>query len=637
MANAQLAPVLRHIGRMVDPQATKDLTDAELLERYTAQHDEAAFTTILHRYGRLVLARCRRVLHHEQNAEDAFQATFLILARKAASIRKRDALASWLYRVASHIAMKAKKEASRRRNHERGALGVPKDNPHSDLALQELQEVLDEELQRLPETYRLPFVLCCLNGQSKTEAARHLGWKEGTVSGRLARARKLLQQRLSTRGVALSAGLAAAALSQSATGAGVPAALTADTIQAALLYGAGKTVPAGLLSRTVIGLLHGVTSTMFVSKCKLATALLLAIGFFATGAGMLMHAVPVAITLVEGEEQPGQEATQAPAKAESQQPARADRQGDALPPGAVVRLGTLRFRHDSWVESVAVSSEGKLIAGGGAGRVRLWDGATGKELRWFDLPRGVATPVALSPDGKLLATGGGDHVIRLWDPASGNLLHELIGHEALPVDPLVGRPIGILKIAFAPGGKTLASLGADRTIRLWESATARQLHQLKAPTGDIPFGMSLAFSPDGKALAAGGERVGKPNLLVVWDAGTGKELRRWKPPSAVLSLAWSPDGKILATAASDPKNKAGITLWDAATGLKLRCLTGQENPVSVRFSSDGKTVASAGGYPDSTLRLWDAASGRAIRQISTTAAGNFGIDFLDGVLAAPRG
>src|SRR5262249_30929805 len=192
MANAPLGLVLRHIRKLADSETVKDLTDGQLLQHFSAQDDETAFAAILHRYGRLVMSVCRRVLHHEQDAEDAFQATFLILARKARSIQKREALASWLHGVAYHMASRAKRSATRRRNHELQASPMPQEKPHSELALRELQVILDEEVQRLPEIYRVPFVLCCLEGHGKTEAARRLGWKEGTVSGRLARARHQL-------------------------------------------------------------------------------------------------------------------------------------------------------------------------------------------------------------------------------------------------------------------------------------------------------------------------------------------------------------------------------------------------------------------------------------------------------------
>ncbi len=253
---------------------------------FTATQDELAFAELVARHGPLVLRVCRRVLHHEQDAEDAFQATFLILARCHGSIRKCESLTSWLYGVAYRTAMKAKRSATRRRNHEaRSQEGKPQTvaSPSWD----DVQAILDEEIQRLPETFRSAFVLCVLEGKTIPAAAAELQCKEGTVSSRLGRARQRLQQQLSRRGIQLPALLAALCVADSAR-ATVPGELARSAIRFGLLGTAGgpavKQIPP-----VVAALAAGVSRAMLLTKAKIATAVFLLVSLFAAGVSVLMH------------------------------------------------------------------------------------------------------------------------------------------------------------------------------------------------------------------------------------------------------------------------------------------------------------------------------------------------------------
>src|SRR5262245_14446474 len=199
MAQA-LSSVVSCVRTLAEARQAADMSDQQLLHRFASDNDVGAFRALVERYGRRVFSVCRHVLQHTQDAEDAFQATFLVLASKARVIRKRQALASWLHGVAYRIAMKAKRDAARRRNHEARAGAAPGTDPATEMSWREVQAILDEEIQRLPERERTAFVLCCLDGLGRIEAARQLHVKEGTLSSRLASARQRLQKRLAIRG-----------------------------------------------------------------------------------------------------------------------------------------------------------------------------------------------------------------------------------------------------------------------------------------------------------------------------------------------------------------------------------------------------------------------------------------------------
>ncbi len=252
MATSRLEAVLRHLRGVLD-----DATDGQLLERFLANRDEQAFEALVRRHGPMVLGVCGRVLGNEADAEDAFQATFLVLARRAASVRNRGALGSFLYGVARHTAVHAKRAAARRRAREARAM------PRAESPNDDLREVLDQELERLPDKYRAPLVLCDLEGRTRKEAARQLGLPPGTVASRLARGRSLLARRLSRHGPGFSAGALALLLSEVASA--VPAPLVSAATKAAALVAAGQV---SAVAAPVAALLKETTKAMFVMKLK---------------------------------------------------------------------------------------------------------------------------------------------------------------------------------------------------------------------------------------------------------------------------------------------------------------------------------------------------------------------------------
>jgi RNA polymerase sigma factor (sigma-70 family) len=231
--STEFAPVADGVG---------ELSDSQLVERFVARQDAAAFATLIQRHGSMVLGVCRRVLNHEQEAEDAFQATFLVLVRRAASLERPNLLGNWLYGVAYRTAQKARARLARRRHHERRVEPMQPSDPPDDLQWNEVRGVLDEELQHLPMKYRTPLVLCYLEGMTNEEAARRLGWPAGSMSYRLARGRQLLRERLCQRRQVIPGVVLLSLLREHAGPQDVPESLARATLRAAL-SGADKNVP----------------------------------------------------------------------------------------------------------------------------------------------------------------------------------------------------------------------------------------------------------------------------------------------------------------------------------------------------------------------------------------------------------
>ncbi len=531
-------------------------SDQQLLERFVAQRDENAFACLVERYGRAVWRVCGRLLYREHDVEDAFQAVFLVLSNNAASIRKTDAVGSWLYGVAHRTAIRARQNAERRREKE-ASLAQPnfERSAWSEAAARELQLMLDEEMDRLAEKYRAPFVLCCLEGMSKAEAAQELGWKEGTVSSRLAQARKLLQNRLARRGVTLSAVLAVGALTQSTASAAVPALVMQSTVQAALAPLAGQ---AACASPAALSLANGLIHTMWLAKLKALVSLVLVWAVLITG---------TAVVASQLQPEPPKQVAAAPE------------------PQPVVIKGP------DEVLAMAFSPDGKKLVTAGASqrgklklsRLILWDVASAKKISTLDGVAGIRA-LAYSPDGKTLACGEYGGTLRLRDPETGAARADLKGHQ-----------IGVNSVAFSQDSALLVSAGLDKKIKLWDWKARKELKEFLGHT-DMVF--SVAFFGDSRRFVS----CGKDATAKIWDIDSASEkftLRGHR--SAIETVAISPDDKEVATASWD----GTIRIWDAETGNEKAVLgNNMATVVSVAYSPDGTMLV--GGLGNGKIRIWDA-------------------------------
>jgi len=286
MRTGRATDLIRHFRRLALLAGDSTPLESELLEAFVVHRNEAAFEALVRRHGPMVLSVCRRVLQNHHDAEDAFQATFLVLARKAASIKPRHMVGNWLYGVAYRTALEARTVRHKRLTRQKPLSEIPEPAAPQPAEDKDLQVALDEELHRLPDHYRAVIVLCDLEGKTQKEAARQLACPPGTVACRLARGRSLLAKRLARHGLKLAGGALALALSSNAVVAGVPTPLVAATVKAATTVAAGGAA-ASVVSAKVAGLTKGVLTRMFLTKLKTALGMIVAVSFVGIGVGML--------------------------------------------------------------------------------------------------------------------------------------------------------------------------------------------------------------------------------------------------------------------------------------------------------------------------------------------------------------
>jgi RNA polymerase sigma factor (sigma-70 family) len=653
MPTGRKSEVIQHPDAAPPARGGEALSDGQLLTDYLGRRDEAALAALVHRHGPMVWGVCRRVLRHYHDAEDAFQATFLVLVRRAASIASRELLANWLYGVAYQTALNARAAAARRGARERQVTTMPEPETTGQDLWQDLLPLLDQELSRLPDKYRLPVVLCDLEGKTRKEAARQIGCPEGTVAGRLARARALLAKRLARHGVMVSAGALAAGLARGAASAGVPAPVVASTIKAATLLAAGQAAAAGVVSARVAALTEGVLKTMLLTRLKIAGAVLGVLTVLGALTGLLW--LPVLA-------------------ADPPRPAQQGNQPQGAPEPIVVR-------EDGLLSKVAWSADGEVVAtvsdtseavdvkdssGNNPKKVqlrtstlKLWDAGTGKlrralegekyvtisalafspdretaalvtrtpsttveagnrdkpEVKLMDVRTwalkyqvedgGLAgvfswSAVAFSPDGKRLALGGSQasYCVQLWDVQSRKLLGGTkLRKEARTVADLsqaLNAPdmgTAVTCLAFSPDGKLLVAGDVKNKVRFFDGLTGEPRGVLDDHHGRVT---GVAFAPDGKTLVSGSD----DKTVKVWDVPARKVLRTLQGNKGpIWTVALSPDGTSVATGGNERGNsQAEVFLWDARTGERKRPLADLNVWVrAVAFSPDGRTLA-VGGF-----------------------------------------
>ncbi|HTU92288.1 MAG TPA: sigma-70 family RNA polymerase sigma factor [Gemmataceae bacterium] len=448
MSSNDLAAGIRRLRGKMAAQCRNDESDEQLLHAFTTRRDQDAFAVLVRRHGPMVLNVCRRVLGHEQDAEDAFQATFLLLTQSGAGLRKQTALAGFLHGAAYRIALTAKRAAARRRKHENQAPAHLPSDPADELSWREARALLDEEIGRLPEKYRTVFVLFHLEELSREETARRLGLKDATVAKRLAEARKRLASRLRRRGVELTAVLAASMLAAQPASA-LPSLLTATTIKAALATAAGEGL-AGVVSASVAELVKGTTAAVMMSKAKIATALLLTATLLA-GAGAWTCRILTTPQSAQTQEEPSAPSRKSAARNEKLQQ---EKEKDVVvsgrvvdPDGKPVRGTKILFLYPSvqdipkkiWATS-ADDGRFAFTAPGGLVRSRY------REKPWKD------THVLAA------AEGYGFAAVRLGKPGAEELALRLVKDD-VPIQgrivdlqgrPVVGARVGIYGSLYAP-------------------------------------------------------------------------------------------------------------------------------------------------------------------------------------------
>jgi RNA polymerase sigma factor (sigma-70 family) len=640
--NMMAQPPLSLLLKQLRTARPDERPDAELLTRLARGRDADALQALIARHAPLVHGVCRRLLG-AADAEDVLQATFLILVRRAPRLRPGGSLGSWMHTVAYRLALRVR-AARRPQGLDSGREPQGGRDPLDEISGRELCAVIDEELQRLPERYRGPILLCCLEGKSREEAGQELGWPEGSVKARLQRGRALLRRRLERRGLTLPAVLLAPLLG------GAPAQAAASLPEArALLVGEGAALSAGAVRLAEMAL-----PGLFPGPLRALVWLALLLALAAAGAGLAWASLQP--------QAPPSPAAPAALPGGGERPAKsAEKQAAPLPAGVIRRFGSLLLWHSGWSWPVRFSADGKrLVTRGGDDALREWDLRTGRRVWAREIP-GMHKSVLLAPGGKFASRIDRDRIVVL-DSRTG----KEVGRVATPGLNSARQVTADGKFLLVQvwDGKTVqGQVGGNRFV-LWELATGKKADEFPAPlvttapvlsadrkrlalitrdqlndtvrlsVHELPGGKELfaarglspvvtfGFAPDGRTLVSSHVRKFTtdnkwlPGGVRIWDVATGQLLHHLRPgDGGQLAVGFSPDGKLLAVGAynvpGSPGRKLAIQLFDPATGREVRALPTERVPSGpFVFSPDGKTLAV--GSREGAVRLYDLTAGKEV-------------------------
>jgi RNA polymerase sigma factor (sigma-70 family) len=614
------------------------------LARFVNSRDPDAFEKLVRRHGSLVMGICRRILGAD--ADDAFQATFFVLARKAAKIRKRESVASWLHGVAYSISRSLQTKLARQRRRETSLRpNVEPITMSPDLtqqsSLRELGVILDEEINRLPANCRIALIACHFEGQSAAAAAQQLGVPTSTLKARLARGRDLLRQRLARRGIGISSVALSIFLGEQGP-IHAASALVDATVKASLGFAVAGTAS---VSTQVTALATNALQTMAFTKALTGILVVAMIGIMAVlGAAT---AIPQAT-----EPKPPILDAEAIIPADSGRPGSdqpgLDQPGDRLPNGAIARLGTAHWRHDRRVGFAAFHPDGKsVVTVGDDMTIRVWDYPSGRERRRIDLApasyrqlpgfgMNYFAAAALTRDGRVIATSMHRPQIRLHDLASG-------AERLVELKSEVEREVRSL--AFSADGQRLAAIDDQGRITIWNWAEGKALKTFAGPAVKSKIGYyyrDLTLSPDGKIVAAidcielEGAK-GRRNSLRIWNTETGTEIATVHDAQEArgYSQAFSPDSARLAFLSA--RNMVNIV--DTATGKLIRTIrTGPPGgKTALIFNGDGTSLFQRMEH-DQALMEWDVASGQLLRSLGSPLKSSFQeIGSIDSLSLSPDG